>query len=89
VTNSTSVVSPPDTSCRFHISSIEGESLQVVLSLADSYPFSTCCNTGLRSFIYYSWSATVNGVELQSDFGGYRLPQSLDGGFASLDGAAP
>ena len=89
VTNSTSVVSPPDTRCRFQISSIEGESLEVVLSLAYSYPFSACCNTGLRSFIYYSWSATVNGVELKTDIAGYHLPQSFDGGVASLDSAAP
>jgi hypothetical protein len=89
VTNSTSAVPPPDTRCRFQISSTEGESLEVILSLADSYPFSACCDTGLRSFIYYSWSATVNGVELKADFGGYHLPPSFDGGFASLDGAAP
>jgi hypothetical protein len=91
VTNSTSAVSPPDTSCRFQISSLEGVSLDVVLSLAYSYPFSECCNTGLRSFIYYSWSATVNGVEVKSDFPpwGYQLPQSFDGGITSLDGALP
>jgi hypothetical protein len=89
VTSSTSVVSPPDTRCRFQISSAEGESFDVVLSLADSSSSSFCCNTGLRKFIGYSWSAFVNGVELQSDVGGYHLPQPLDGGVALSGDAGP
>jgi hypothetical protein len=91
VTNSSSVVSPPDTRCRFQIASTEGESLDIVLSLADSSSISFCCNTGLRKFISYSWSAFVNGVELESDIGGwaYAIPPSLDGGVASLDAATP
>ena len=87
VTSPTSVASPPDTHCRFQISSAEGESLDVVLSLADSSSFSFCCNTGLRKFIGYSWSAFVNGVELQPDVGGYHLPQALDGGVAMPEDA--
>lgn len=86
VTSSPADVSPPDTRCRFQIASVEGEALDVVLSLAGTSPFSTCCNTGLRSFIYYSWSVFVNGIELVSDFGGDYLPQSLDGGVSSMDG---
>jgi hypothetical protein len=90
VTNSSSVVSPPGTRCRFQISSAEGVSLDVVLSLADSAPFSFCCNSGLRKFVGYSWSAFANGVELvKSDIGGYSLPPSLDGGAASMDAAMP
>jgi hypothetical protein len=94
VTNSSSVAPPPDTRCRFQIASAEGESLDVVLSLADSSSMSFCCNTGLRTFMDYSWSAFVNGVELQSDYGGlggfgYQLPQSLDAGVVSLDAAKP
>jgi hypothetical protein len=89
VTNSSSVVSPPDTRCRFQISSTEGESLDVVLSLADSSSISFCCNTGLRKVTAYSWSAFAYGVELQSDVGGYHLPPSPDGGVASLDAAKP
>jgi hypothetical protein len=89
VTDSPSNVAPPDTRCRYQISSAEGESLDVVLSLADSSSFSFCCNTGLRRFISYSWSAFANGVELESDLGGYHLPPSFDGGATSLDAAPP
>jgi len=89
VTNST-VVSPPDTRCRFQISSAEGESLDVVFSLADSSPFSFCCNTGLRKFTSYSWSASANGVDLGAGSAGtYYLPTSFDGGVASTDAATP
>jgi hypothetical protein len=90
VSNSTPDASPPDTACRFQISSTEGQSLDVVLSLADSSSFSFCCNTGLRMFINYSWSAFANGVELEPDgVPGFHLSTSLDAGVPSSDAAAP
>ena len=89
VTNSTSDGAPPDTRCRFRISSAEGQSLDVVLSLGSVAPFSFCCDTGLRKFISYSWSAVVNGVVLAPAITGYRLPSVLDGGVAALDVATP
>jgi hypothetical protein len=88
VTAPATVASPPDTRCRFQISSAEGESLDVVLSLAGSSTISFCCNTGLRKLIGYSWSAVGNGLELESDYRGFRLPDSLDGGVSPLDGAS-
>jgi hypothetical protein len=87
-TNTTSAVSPPDVRCRYRISSAEGESLDVVLVLAGSSPFSFCCDTGLREFIWYSWSVFVNGVDLGTNPLHVLLP-TLDGGAASVDAAMP
>lgn len=89
VTGSPSAVSPPDTRCRFQVSSAEGESLDVVLSLVGSSSYSFCCNTGPREFVLYSWSAFVNGVEVDADFDTYLLASLLDAGVASLDVATP
>lgn len=89
VTPSTSVVAPPDTGCRFQISSAEGESLDIAFLLTDSSSYSVCCNSGLRTFSHYSWLASVNGVPMAAEAGSYRLPPSWDGGLGSQDAGMP
>ena len=88
VTNATSAVSPPDVHCRYQILSAEGESLDVVLVLADSSRYAICCSTGLREFAWYSWSVFVNGVD-QGTNPYYIHLRTLDGGVDFLDAALP
>lgn len=91
VTSLRSDVPPSDTRCRFQISSAEGSSLDFVLDFVSSTSASFCCNTGLRRFDDYTWSASVNGVEVKAAPvpAGYLIPPSRDGGIASLDAATP
>ena len=83
---------PSDWRCRFEVSTAEGESLDVVIELAGSYPFSSCCfatpahagcKATLRDFVTYSWAVSVNGVALGTDI--VQLPGSWDAGVAPVD----
>lgn len=86
VTGSAAGDLPPGTVCRYAISSSEGQSFDVVFSLLSSSSTGFCCNTGLRKFVGYKWTASANGVEMRLGGGGglgpvYFLPSSsVDGG---------
>jgi hypothetical protein len=81
--------SPPDTRCRYRISSVEGTSFDVLLTLVSSSPHSFCCNSGPRNFMAYAWTASANGVELDGDIMGFRLPSAPDAGVVRADGGTP
>jgi len=88
-------VLPADARCRFQVSTAEGESLDVVLSLTVPHSLTLCCcqpgygscNATQRQWVGYNWSVSVNGVELGTDT--VTLPALWDGGIVSIDAASP
>jgi hypothetical protein len=88
----------PEAHCRFDVASAEGESLDVVVTLAGSKTITECCCTwhgpqyggcyaAIRYYVFYSWSVSVNGIDLGRN--GVHLPPVWDGGIASIDAAIP
>ena len=84
-----------DLRCRFEVSTVEGESLDIVLKLAGSSSMTFCCcggpgtggcNARLVEHVWYGWAISVNGVELGKDR--VVLPAVWDGGMP-FDGGAP
>jgi hypothetical protein len=77
--------------CRIQVASAEGLTLDIVLKVASSTSFTWCCTdprtgkTTPQDFVTYSWSVTVNGVEL--GINNVVLPPPLDAGIPSADGA--
>jgi hypothetical protein len=81
----------PDARCRFDVSTVEGESLDIVVSLDHIYRDTVCCCTGpghpcnaaLREYVAYSWAVSVNGVALGTNtvtLPATWTPASSDGG---------
>jgi hypothetical protein len=81
--------------CRFEASTVEGESLDIVLRLAGSESTTFCCctlssadgcNAQLIKPTWYDWAISVNGVDLGMN--NVTLPAEWYGR-ALADGGAP